>query len=195
MFNLKPPPKSLFNNTTKIPQCPPIFTNKGPIMIQGCATPNHTLYIRNLPEKFEVQELENLFSNYGKILKIYKRKGIKYKQQAFVVFEELEDAEIAIRALQGFPLGNLPMAIQYATNKSKIVAEKLGIEWIKGEKVDTIKTKLDIEMEEKIPPNQILLMQNLVFTKEQLESIYSSFAGFVQVRFIGVKKVVIFCCQ
>ena len=81
------------------------------------------------------------------------------------------------------------MAVQFATNKSKIVAEKLGIEWTKGKKVDTIKTKLDIEMEEKIPPNQILLMQNLTLTKEQLESIYSSFAGFIQVRYIGVKKV------
>ena len=159
------------------------------MMIQGCTVPNETLYIRNLPEKFEVDDLQALFSIYGKILKIYKRKGIKYKQQAFVVFEALSDAEIAIRALQGFPLANLPMAVQFAANKSKIVADKLGIEWSKGVKVDTIKTKLDIELEEKIPPHNILFVQNVAYTQEQLHSIFNSFAGFEQVRFIRVKKV------
>eukprot|EP00835_Amoeboradix_gromovi_P003417 NODE_224_length_13912_cov_0.116604.p7 type:complete len:225 gc:universal NODE_224_length_13912_cov_0.116604:10291-10965(+) len=189
MFNLKPPPKSLFTNASKIPPCPPIFTKKGPIMIQGCSVPNHTLYIRNLPEKFDVGDLQSLFSNYGNILKIYKRKGLKYKQQAFIIFEEIEDAEIAIRALQGFPLGNLPMVVQFANNKSKLIADRYGIEWTRGTKVDTIKTKLDIEIEEVIPPNCILFMPSVKNTHQELETVFSGFAGFEKVRYIAVKQV------
>eukprot|EP00834_Sanchytrium_tribonematis_P008581 NODE_1057_length_2401_cov_0.724153.p1 type:complete len:226 gc:universal NODE_1057_length_2401_cov_0.724153:1271-594(-) len=186
---LKPPPRELFNNTTKIPPCPPIFTKKGPIMITGNTVPNHTLYLRNLPGKFDVEDLKELFSIYGKIRNIYKRRGLKFKQQAFIVYEDQLDAEIAIRALQGYPMNNIPMVIQFARNKSKEISEKLGIEWTRGEKVDTIKTSFEMEIEEKIPPHKNLFMQDLELTKEQLESIFSAFAGFDKVRYIGVKKV------
>ncbi len=189
MFNLKAPPKHLFTLDSKIPSCPPVFTKNGPMMIQGCIVPNHTLYLRNLPEKCTIEELEKLFITYGPIMQIYKRRGIKYKQQAFIVYENIHDAEIAIRALQGFPLSNLPMIIQFAVNKSKIVAEKLGVEWKKGKKMDTIKTKIEVDIEEKLPPNKSLFLENLEHTKEQLESLFNSFAGFEQVRYIGVKKV------
>ncbi|KAI9010149.1 U1 small nuclear ribonucleoprotein A [Hyaloraphidium curvatum] len=88
---------------------------------------NRTLYVHNLHDKKSksllTKELMSIFGQYGDILEISVKKRLKMRGQAFVVFKELESAETALKELQGFPLFNKPMDIQYAREKSDTVAK------------------------------------------------------------------------
>ncbi|CAG8802964.1 45246_t:CDS:2 [Gigaspora margarita] len=89
--------------------------------------PNQTLYIRNLNEKINKDELKRslyaLFSAYGRILDIVALKTIKMRGQAFIVFKEIQSATAAMRGLNGFNFYDVPMQIEYAKGKSDAVAK------------------------------------------------------------------------
>ncbi|CAG8551491.1 5066_t:CDS:2, partial [Cetraspora pellucida] len=89
--------------------------------------PNQTLYVRNLNEKINKDELKRslyaLFSAYGRILDIVALKTIKMRGQAFVVFKEIQSATAAMRGLNGFNFYDVPMQIEYAKGKSDAVAK------------------------------------------------------------------------
>ncbi|CAB4394250.1 RNA-binding domain-containing protein [Rhizophagus irregularis] len=96
--------------------------------------PNQTLYVRNLNEKVNKDELKrslySLFSAYGRILDIVALKTMKMRGQAFVVFKEIQSATSAMRGLNGFNFYDKPMNIEYAKSKSEAVA-KLDGTWKK----------------------------------------------------------------
>ncbi|CAG8567260.1 8535_t:CDS:2 [Acaulospora morrowiae] len=75
--------------------------------------PNQTLYVRNLNEKINKEELRrslySLFSAYGRILDIVALKTIKMRGQAFIVFKEIQSATTAMRGLNGFMFYDKPM--------------------------------------------------------------------------------------
>ena len=91
---------------------------------------NHTLYINNLNEKVPLNEMKQtlylLFSKYGPVLDIIMKKNIMMRGQCFIVFDNLEDAEAAKRAYQGFMLYRKPMNVHYAKAKSDIISKREG---------------------------------------------------------------------
>ena len=84
-------------------------------------TPIPTLYLRNLNDKIKLEgiiphnpeELKKsvymLCSVHGEVLEVHMQHSAKLRGQAFVVFREVEMAQRALIALQGFPLFGKPM--------------------------------------------------------------------------------------
>lgn len=54
------------------------------------------------------------------------KKNLKAKGQAFIVFDETEAAERAIKEVQGFELFDKPMVLDYAKTKSDATVQKEG---------------------------------------------------------------------
>lgn len=89
--------------------------------------PNQTLYVSNLYEKLKQEELKKIlyacFSPHGKIIDVVAVKSFRLRGQAWIVFDDISAATDALRSLQGFPLLDKPMRIQYARGKSDAVAK------------------------------------------------------------------------
>ena len=68
--------------------------------------PNQSLYIQNLPEKFQKDDLRRalymLFSSYGPVLDVNSKKTASMRGQAHVLFRDVQSASQAMRACQGF---------------------------------------------------------------------------------------------
>ncbi|KAG5455224.1 U1 small nuclear ribonucleoprotein A [Clonorchis sinensis] len=93
-------------------------------------SPNNTLYIRNLNEKIKRDELKKslyaVFVQFGQILDIITSRTLKMRGQAFVVFDDVNSATTALRAMQSFPLYEKPMRIEFAKGDSDIIAKRKG---------------------------------------------------------------------
>ena len=77
------------------------------------------LFVNNLPTKVENSELNDLFSEYGYLTKcklIHDDFG-RPKGKAVVVYESKEDAERAIRALDGNELDGKVISVELAPSK------------------------------------------------------------------------------
>lgn len=110
---------------------PQLYTPRGMISgpTQGPPTiqPNSTLYINNLNTKIKKPELRGLlyalFSTHGQILSLVATKTATGRGQAFVVYKDLSSAVSAMRALQGYPLCDKSLRIQFAKTKSNATKE------------------------------------------------------------------------
>ncbi|TFK75957.1 RNA-binding domain-containing protein [Pluteus cervinus] len=84
--------------------------------------PNPTLYIKNLNDKVNKEELRSqlyaLFTTHGKIIDIIASKSERMRGQAFLVFSDLAGATSAMRACEGMIFYDKPMHIDYAKTKS-----------------------------------------------------------------------------
>ncbi|KAA1466759.1 RNA-binding domain-containing protein [Dentipellis sp. KUC8613] len=84
--------------------------------------PNNTLYINNLNDQINKEELRHqlyaLFTTHGKIIDVVALKTAKMRGQAFLVFTDLASATAALRACNGMEFYDKPMRIQYAKTKS-----------------------------------------------------------------------------
>ncbi|KIM46237.1 hypothetical protein M413DRAFT_441312 [Hebeloma cylindrosporum] len=84
--------------------------------------PNTTLYVNNLNDKVNKEELKSqlfaLFTTYGKIIDIVASKNQKMRGQAFLVFTDLAGATSAMRACEGMVFYDKPLHIDYAKSKS-----------------------------------------------------------------------------
>ncbi|KAL1741272.1 hypothetical protein HDZ31DRAFT_67107 [Schizophyllum fasciatum] len=84
--------------------------------------PNTTLYIKNLNDKVQKDELRlqlyALFTTYGRIIDMVVSKAPRLRGQAFLVFADLASATTALRACQGMVFYDKPMHIDYAKAKS-----------------------------------------------------------------------------
>ncbi|KND03734.1 uncharacterized protein SPPG_01192 [Spizellomyces punctatus DAOM BR117] len=93
--------------------------------------PNQTLYIRNLNEKVQKEDIRRnlyyLFSQHGHVLDVVALKTIKMRGQAFVVFRDISSATTAMRALQEFPFFDKNMKISFAKTKSNAVRFHEGV--------------------------------------------------------------------
>ncbi|KAH7908495.1 hypothetical protein BJ138DRAFT_1174154 [Hygrophoropsis aurantiaca] len=91
-------------------------------MASSSSQPNTTLYINNLNDKVNKEELRlqlyALFTTYGKVIDIIASKGPKMKGQAFLVFTDLAAATTAMRACEGMVFYDKPLRINYAKSKS-----------------------------------------------------------------------------
>lgn len=88
----------------------------------GMTNPNPTLYIKNLNDRINKDELRAqlyaLFLPHGPILDVVALKTAKMRGQAFVVFQDMIAATAALRAWQGEMFYDKPMHIEYAKSKS-----------------------------------------------------------------------------
>lgn len=75
--------------------------------------PNTTLYINNLNDKVNKEELKlqlyALFATHGKIIDIVASKTDKMRGQAFLVFSDLAGATAAMRACEGMIFYDKPL--------------------------------------------------------------------------------------
>ena len=77
------------------------------------AQPNATLYLNNLNDKVNKEELRRqllaLFTTYGRVIDVVALKGQKMRGQAFLVFADLAGATAAMRACEGIVFYDKPM--------------------------------------------------------------------------------------
>ncbi|KAJ9621108.1 uncharacterized protein PV06_05609 [Exophiala oligosperma] len=100
----------------------------------NAGTPNQTLYLRNLPEKINKNELKRalymLFTTYGPVLDIVTSrvgsKGQSMRGQAHVVYRDIQTSTQAMRALQGFDFFGKEMVIVYGKGLSSIIPKLRG---------------------------------------------------------------------
>ncbi|KAJ8508395.1 hypothetical protein ONZ45_g9322 [Pleurotus djamor] len=90
--------------------------------------PNTTLYVNNLNEKINKEELRSqlyaLFTTYGKVIDVVASKSQKMRGQAFLVFNDLAGATSAMRACEGLSFYDKPLHIDYAKTKSWATSKK-----------------------------------------------------------------------
>lgn len=102
--------------------------------VQGMGVPNQSLYIKNLNDKINKDDLRRalymLFSTYGPILDITTQrigsKGQKMRGQAHICFRDIQTSTQAMRALQGFEIFGKEMNIAYAKGTSSIIPKLRG---------------------------------------------------------------------
>ncbi|VDP95436.1 unnamed protein product [Echinostoma caproni] len=113
-----------------IPGAAPVVIPQAPVAAEVSGPPNNTVYINNLNEKIKRDELKKslyaVFVQFGRILDIITSKTHKMRGQAFVVFDDVNSAATALRAMRGFPLYEKPMRIQFAKVDSDVVAKRKG---------------------------------------------------------------------
>lgn len=75
------------------------------------------LYIKNVPE-MSVEELNQIFQKYGSIIQSNIIQSNKNKGIAFVLYDKRDQAENAIKNLQGVTLSgsSLPLEIKFASS-------------------------------------------------------------------------------
>ncbi|KAL8924660.1 MAG: hypothetical protein Q9208_003975 [Pyrenodesmia sp. 3 TL-2023] len=103
--------------------------------MQSAGAPNQTLYLKNLPDKLQKQDLRlslyTLFSTYGPVLDVVALKTKNMRGQAHVVFRDVQASTQAMRVLQGFDFFGKEMVsltawiqiIQYGKGKSDTIAK------------------------------------------------------------------------
>lgn len=64
-----------------------------------------------------------IFGQFGNIVDVVYRDTYKLRGQAWVVFENEEDAATALKLMQGFPFCNKPIRIAYSKTKSDATAK------------------------------------------------------------------------
>lgn len=75
--------------------------------------PTQTLYINNINDKLKTDVLKKMiysvFSQYGRVMDIVAKKGVKNRGQTWVVFQDVSAATNALRGKQGFNFYGKPM--------------------------------------------------------------------------------------
>lgn len=115
---------------------PPAAGQKPPSIApaQNTGTPNQTLYVKNLNDKINRDDLKRslymLFSTYGTVLDVVTARVGSKKQsmrgQAHVVFRDVQTSTQAMRALQGFEIFDKKMVIAYGKGTSSIIHKLRG---------------------------------------------------------------------
>ena len=86
--------------------------------------------MKNLEERIKLDQLKEalteIFSEYGNVIDLVAKRNLKARGQAFVVFDEVEAAERAIKEVQGFELFDKAMILDYAKTKSDATVEREG---------------------------------------------------------------------
>ncbi len=86
--------------------------------------------MKNLEERIKIDDmkeaLREIFSEYGNVVDLVAKTNLKAKGQAFVVFDDIESAERAIKEVQGFELFEKSMVLDFAKTKSDATVQRQG---------------------------------------------------------------------
>lgn len=159
---------------------------KPPSQVLSLTQPQQTLYVRNLTEEHSTEQvhasLTSLFSQHGSLLGVKAKRNIRHRGQAFVSFDSVDAATRAMHALQGYFLFEKPMVslliqdIQYAREPAFAVSETNGtlddhnrmrVESKPSREKPLVKKpkrsnlSKPVTLEDHLPPNSILFVQNL----------------------------------
>ncbi|KAK6459559.1 uncharacterized protein RJT20DRAFT_124804 [Scheffersomyces xylosifermentans] len=187
------------------PGLPPIVEKVKPI---------NTIYVNNLNDKVSLKKLkaslDEIFQKHGKIIQLTAHKNLKMKGQAFITYETESEATAALKNLQKRVLFNKPIHIEYAKTYSdnyynEIAKDTKAIEKrkdVKKAKEESKKRALEEEKRrptkkvklddwKKLPPNKILLLQNLDddVDQEVITTVFEEFSGFINARFVKVRHL------
>ncbi|KAF2165002.1 hypothetical protein M409DRAFT_24903 [Zasmidium cellare ATCC 36951] len=90
--------------------------------------PNATLYVNNLNESFKqpfvVEQLREIFGEFGEIIEIVAKKNYWARGQAFIVFSSAEEAADALEALNEFEVLGKPLHVAYAKTRSDATVKR-----------------------------------------------------------------------
>lgn len=182
---------------------------------------HHTLYVNNINDLISRNKityvLNHLFSQFGLVVEIRIRKSLKMKGQAFVTYQEQCSCEKAIEKLQGRSVFKKPIRISFAKtgsdaflklngdtkelNKRRELREKKLQESAVNSKDQESQeassktpelTETQLKQWKLLPPNKVLLLQNLSLDKLEsgmLEEAFSKYSGFEKVRLIKFRKL------
>lgn len=178
--------------------------------------PGHTIYINNLYEKLNQEDLKKamhaMFDQFGTILDVITRRTYKLRGQAWVVFEQAEDARKAMELMQGFPFMDKPIRVALAKTKSDAVAKRDGTftERPKTER-PTKKAAPDTQQQKKdkaeaaaaagpaaaaapASSNHILFVENLPESANEamVGMLFQQFTGFKEVRMVAQRPGIAF---
>eukprot|EP00457_Paulinella_chromatophora_P013164 gb/GEZN01013439.1/.p1 GENE.gb/GEZN01013439.1/~~gb/GEZN01013439.1/.p1 ORF type:complete len:222 (-),score=37.86 gb/GEZN01013439.1/:235-900(-) len=179
--------------------------------------PNQSVYVNNLNEKVKIEELKkslyHVFSQFGNVLEIHAMKHLKWRGQAWVVYDDLAGATKALREMQGFSFYGKPMRVQYAKIKSDVIAkadgtfmprpkrkiEKKGEDKGNKKQKTTEKKKLNPaampkDLADTNEPNNILFVEYLPdnCTQDALKTLFSETGGFKEARLVPGKPGIAF---
>ena len=154
--------------------------------------PNQTLYIKNLNDKVNKDELKRalyqLFAPHGYIYEITTSKRPKLRGQAFIVFDSTASSSSALHSLQSFNLFTKPMEIQYARSQSDVVAQvqgKYDLNQSKQRQVFRHKEKFN-RVPQPAPSglqtNTLKVVEGAHLGTELLEKLFEQYPGFQAVR-------------
>lgn len=106
---------------------------------------SETLYVRNLNEKLRLDKLKRVlkreFSLFGDVLDIVAHKNIRMRGQAFIIFNDPEQAQKALEALDKVDLVGKPMQIDFSQKPSDITVQKLKPEEFESHKKKRLEAK------------------------------------------------------
>lgn len=166
------------------------------------------------------EKLLSLFSKHGEIIQITLHKNLKMKGQAFITFKTPAEAERAISRVAGVKVFSKAINVTFAKSRSDAFYAKIdtaNVEQISTRKrvkeemeekrkkaklealvqtdkitpVSAPKKKASARAWSNVPPNSILLLQNLPkgILQKLLEDIFAKYAGFVRVRLISARNL------
>ena len=166
-------------------------------------------------------ELYVLCSQFGAVLDVVAMKNQKMRGQAFVVFQHLTSASVAMNKLQGFDFYGKPLRIAYCKSKSDAVAKEDG-SFVPKHKRKAVGAVADFKQPQKkdkqgpagqeaaapaaaedameedggedLPPNSILFLQRLPVEVNELmlQALFKQFPGLQEVRMVPGKTGIAF---
>jgi RNA recognition motif-containing protein len=171
-----------------------------------------TVYVNNLNDKVSLvklkHELKLMFAKYGDIVLITAHKNLKMKGQAFITYNDIQAAENAVKSEANTVLFGKPLRITFARSNSDafhtlIAKDDSVVEARKQAKAEKNSRKRKAEPTtskakraktvdwSKLPPNKILLLQNLSSSigPNDVEPIFESFGGFVNIRLLKIRNL------
>merc|ERR1711976_350097 len=120
--------------------------------------------------------LHAIFGQFGKIIDVVALKTNKLRGQAWVVFTNVSSATSAMKTMQGFPIFDKPIIIQFAKTKSNAIAKINGTysSKIQKKKGHALEPQPPKGMTSSLcpltsvnsgnPPNKMLFVENLPHT-------------------------------
>ena len=101
-------------------------------------SPCPTLYVHNLNEKVQLYTLKKmlymLFKQFGNVVEIRASKGNKKRGQAWISFDNTDNAMRALKKRQNFNFFDKPLHIEFAKVKSDILSKSDGTYIPRGQK-------------------------------------------------------------
>lgn len=175
-----------------------------------------TIYVRNLNDRISLNKLkpalELIFQAYGRIIQLTAHKNLKMKGQAFITFDSSESSKKAVEEANNKVLFGKSMQVTFAKSNSdnfylEVEQNEKPVQERKRHKAELLekqtasnfkptktapKTRLkDLESWKDIPPNKILLLQNLEndTTSQDLNEYFDAYDGFINLRLVKIRNL------
>lgn len=147
-----------------------------------------TLFVRSLPESATTESLAEYFSQ-SYIIKhavvVFDKETKKSKQFGFVTFADAEDADSALKELNGSKFDGKIIRVDYAEQRKREIDEKIGRSVPTAASLES-KKKKEEERGQGLPPK--LIVRNLPWSIKEPEDLSVLFRSFGKVKFVTLPK-------